>query len=109
MAVARRFYGEVLRLPELLVPSGLAGGVIWFAAGDQELHLYAEPSGVAVNEESTRHPCFQVDDLGAMRALLGGLGFEMIDGVPNLPGRSRFFVRDPFGNALEFVELSSSR
>lgn len=106
---ARRFYGEVLRLPELPVPSGLADGVMWFATGDQEIHLYAEPSGVAANEESTRHPCFEVADVTAVREHLAGQGVDTIDGVPNLPGRPRFFVRDPFGNALEFVELSPSK
>lgn len=107
-ADARRFYGEVLGLRDLQVPASLSDLVLWFAAGDQEVHLYAEPSGVAVNAESTRHPCFEVDDLAAVRDHLARLGIEMVDGVPEIPGRPRFYVRDPFDNALEFVEISSS-
>ncbi len=108
-AEARRFYGQVLGMPELSVPTQLGDGVLWFAAGDQEIHLYAEPSGVAVNEESTRHPCFQADDLKAARGHLTALGVDTIDGVPDIPDRPRFFVRDPFGNALEFVQLATDR
>ena len=105
---ARRFYTDVLGLGELPVPEILAADVIWFAAGDQEVHLYAEPSGVSVNRESTRHPCFRVADLSAVRERLAGLGVETIDGLPEVPGRPRFFVRDPFGNALEFLELTQA-
>lgn len=103
---ARRFYTDVLGLRELPAPEILAAAVIWFAAGDQEVHLYADPSGVAVNDESTRHPCFEVADLATAREHLDAQGVETIDGVPDIPGRPRFFIRDPFGNALEFLELA---
>ena len=105
---ARRFYTDVLGLGELRAPEILAADVVWFAVGDQEVHLYAEPSSVAVNEESTRHPCFRVADLSAVRERLAGLGVETIDGLPEVPGRPRFFVRDPVGNALEFLELTQA-
>jgi catechol 2,3-dioxygenase-like lactoylglutathione lyase family enzyme len=102
---ARRFYGSTLGLAELPVPEELAGSVLWFAIADQELHLFAEPSGVAANSESRRHLCLEVDDLARCRSELGSAGLETIAGEPAIPGRPRFFVIDPFGNAIEFVEL----
>jgi catechol 2,3-dioxygenase-like lactoylglutathione lyase family enzyme len=104
VTIARQFYGTVLGLEERPVPPSLPG-VLWFAAGDQELHLFAEPSGVAANGESRRHPCFEVNDLAALRVLLDEAGIAVMQDGPGIPGRRRFFVRDPFGNAIEFVEF----
>src|SRR5215213_1573109 len=59
--VARRFFGAILGLAEVSVPPALRGIVLWFKAGDQELHIFSEPSGVAANDQSRRHPCLQVD------------------------------------------------
>jgi catechol 2,3-dioxygenase-like lactoylglutathione lyase family enzyme len=104
-AAARGYYSETLRLRGLPVPDELAADVLWFAVGDQELHLFAErdaPSDV----ESRRHACFQVSDLVAFRKRLTADGMETFDGVPALPGRPRFFARDPFGNVLEFMASS---
>jgi catechol 2,3-dioxygenase-like lactoylglutathione lyase family enzyme len=103
--IARQFYGEVLALAEIAVPPTLRGVVLWFNAGDQELHVFSEPSGVAANDQSRRHPCFQVDDVAAFRAQLGASGVETIDSDGDIPGRPRFFALDPFGNAIEFVEF----
>ncbi len=102
---ARRFYGEILGLEERRVPPVFPGVTIWFAAGDQELHVFAEPSGVAVNAESRRHPCFQVDDVVRMRAHLAAAGVATRDHDGEIPGRPRFFAIDPFGNVIEFVEF----
>jgi catechol 2,3-dioxygenase-like lactoylglutathione lyase family enzyme len=102
---ARRFYGEALGLTELTPPTEFGTNVIWFSAGGQELHLFVEPSGVAANSESHRHPCFQVDDLVALRQHLEVMKIETITAEPPLPGRPRFFVMDPFGNAIELLEL----
>ncbi|HXG40542.1 MAG TPA: VOC family protein [Candidatus Limnocylindrales bacterium] len=100
---ARRFYGEILGLEERPVPPTLPGVVVWFAAGDQELHLFSEPSGVEVNDRSRRHPCFQVDDVARLRAHLDATGVPTRDHDGEIPGRPRFFARDPFGNTIEFV------
>lgn len=102
---AHRFYSTALGLEELEVPDVLAGSVLWFAIGDQELHLFAEPSGVAMNDQTRPHPCFETGDLAAFRVHLEGAGVETIEGNPVIEGRPRFFVLDPFGNALEFIQL----
>ena len=107
VAAARRFYGETLGLTELEPPAALAGSVLWFAAGDAEIHLFVEPSGVAVNAQSRRHPCLRLDDLAPFRRRLAAEGVETIDSDADIPGRERFFAFDPFGNALEFLEISA--
>ncbi len=105
VAVARRFFTDVLGLEEMPVPDTLPGTVVWWKAGDLELHLFGEPSGVAVNDQSRRHPCFQVDDAAAFRAHLDANGVVTRDHDGDIPGRPRFFARDPFGNQIEFVEF----
>jgi catechol 2,3-dioxygenase-like lactoylglutathione lyase family enzyme len=105
IAEARHFYVEQLGLEQAPVPGVLGKGVLWFAAGNTEIHLFPEPAGVAANSESRRHPCFAVDDLEVLRSSLTELGVETISGAPELPGRPRFFVMDPFGNVLEFLEI----
>lgn len=102
---ARRFYGDALGLAELAAPAEFGSSVIWFSAGEQELHLFVEMPGVAGNSKSHRHPCLQVDDLAAFRKHVETRGVETITAEPALPGRPRFFVMDPFGNAIELLEL----
>ena len=101
---ARHYFGEVLGLDERPAPPTLPG-VLWYAVGDQELHLITEPAGVAVNAKSRRHPCFQVDDVDRFRSHLAARGISTIDAEGDIPGRLRFFALDPFGNAIEFVEI----
>lgn len=103
---ARSFYGGTLALIERPVPASLSADVLWFAVGDQELHLFAEPS-VGSEVQSRRHAGLQVTDVLAVRARLTDDGVETFDGLPTLPGRPRFFAADPFGNVLEFLEVAT--
>jgi len=105
VASARHFYTDVMGLTEMAAPPTLPGTVLWWAAGELELHLFSEPSGVAVNDQSRRHPCFQVDDATAFRVQLDANGVTTVDNDGEIPGRPRFFARDPFGNQIEFVEF----
>lgn len=107
MAEARRFYGDILGLEELRRPPVLPQPGLWYAVGDQELHLFEDPSGTAVNSESRRHPCFQVDDVDALRARLMAAGVPTRDHDGEIPGRPRFFATDPFDNTLEFVTFEA--
>lgn len=108
LEAARRFYGETLALDELPRPPALPGVGLWYAVGDQELHLFSEPSGVAANPESLRHPCFQFDDVAGLRAHLVEAGVTTRDHDGEIPGRDRFFAVDPFGNTLEFVQFQAT-
>jgi catechol 2,3-dioxygenase-like lactoylglutathione lyase family enzyme len=107
LETARQFYGEILGLEEIARPPALPGIGIWYGAGDQELHLFAEPTGVVVNPESRRHPCFEVDDVPGLRAHLVSAGVMTRDHDGEIPGRPRFFAVDPFANTLEFVHFDA--
>lgn len=102
-ADARRFYGQLLGLPELPKPPALlARGGVWFAAGAQQIHVgVAQPFDPAVKA----HPALRVapgglDEL-ARRLADAGCPIRWDDDVP---GVSRFFTDDPWGNRVELVE-----
>jgi catechol 2,3-dioxygenase-like lactoylglutathione lyase family enzyme len=109
LAKARAFYQELLGLEPLERPantdSGRAGA--WYQCGAQQLHLTTEKDASAVNQASRRHPAFRVANLDTLRNRLEAAGIEIIAGN-RFPGQERFFVRDPWGNRLEFVERSAT-
>jgi catechol 2,3-dioxygenase-like lactoylglutathione lyase family enzyme len=105
LATAREFYGATLGLEEIARPTVFPGAGIWYTVGDGELHLFSEPSGVAANPESKRHPCFEVEDVDGLRTHLAATGVTTRDHDGEIPGRPRFFAVDPFGNTLEFVHF----
>lgn len=99
---ARRFYGELLGLPEIPKPAALAArGGVWFQVGDQQLHVGVEepfaPAGKA-------HPALRVTPAG-LDVLAGRLAAA---GAPltwdeALPGARRCYTADPWGNRLELL------
>jgi catechol 2,3-dioxygenase-like lactoylglutathione lyase family enzyme len=103
-AAARAFYGDVLGLPEIPSPANLATlDLIWYQlAADTELHIMVEePMG---QDHSGRHFCLAVDDLMEARARLEAAGISAVSDLP-IPGRPRFFIRDPFGNLIEITSI----
>jgi catechol 2,3-dioxygenase-like lactoylglutathione lyase family enzyme len=109
LARARKFYEDLLGLTPLERPANTDSGQpgAWYQCGVQQLHLTTEKDASAVNKKSRRHPAFRVADLEALRARLQQAGVEIIAGN-RFPGQERFFVRDPWGNRLEFVERIAS-
>ena len=98
----RAFYSGLLGLEEMSVPETLRDlDLIWFRLGATELHTFIEPPA---DSGSDRHLCIEVDDLAALRARLEAAGHATSDATP-IPGRPRFFCRDPFGNLIEFTTL----
>ncbi|WEK51877.1 MAG: VOC family protein [Candidatus Kaistia colombiensis] len=98
---ARRFYGDLLGLPELAKPANLARrGGAWFLAGARQLHLGVEAD---FRPAKKAHPAFLVRDLAELRRHLIANGHTPQDDEP-LAGYQRFYVSDPFGNRLEFLE-----
>jgi catechol 2,3-dioxygenase-like lactoylglutathione lyase family enzyme len=100
---ARRFYGELLGLPELEKPAGLrGGGGVWFRAGAQELHV-----GVAADFAPARkaHPGLRVGSDAELEQLAGALtaAGAAIEWDDRIPGRRRFFAGDPWGNRIELL------
>lgn len=102
-AVTRAFFGDLLGLEEIPTPKSIqAVEVIWFKAGDgAELHLFSEEP---LDDPSIRHFCLVVDDLAAMRRKLAAAGYAPYEVEP-IPGRPRFFCRDPFDNIIEFTTI----
>jgi catechol 2,3-dioxygenase-like lactoylglutathione lyase family enzyme len=105
---ARAFYEELLGLEPLERPANTDSGRpgAWYQCGLQQLHLTTEKGASTVNQASRRHPAFRVANLDAMRRRLESAGVEIIAGN-RFPGQERFFVRDPWGNRLEFVERTA--
>ena len=101
-AAVRRFYGDVLGLPEQAIPSTLSGhGLLWFSAGaGLEMHFFPG----STDGESQRHFCLDIDDLDETRRRLQEAGLEPYDATP-IPHRPRFFCRDPAGNLVEFTSI----
>jgi catechol 2,3-dioxygenase-like lactoylglutathione lyase family enzyme len=101
-AEARRFYRDLLGLPEIAKPEPMqASGGVWFEAGLQELHIgIADPFTPA----RKAHPGLRVapPKLDVLAARLEDAGAP-VTWDHRYPGVRRFYTADPFGNRLEFL------
>ena len=102
---ARRFYGTVLGLAEIEKPALLATrGGVWFAVGDRQLHVGVEAEFVPARKA---HPALRVADRAALELLADRLGEASVEvtwaDAAELPGASRFYANDPWGNRLELI------
>jgi predicted enzyme related to lactoylglutathione lyase len=103
MRAARVFYGNLVGLLEIDVPETLTGrGLIWYQLGITELHIFIEDFAEGGGQE--HHYCIAVDDVDELRVRLEAGGHATRDTTP-IPGRLRFFCRDPFGNLVEFTTI----
>jgi catechol 2,3-dioxygenase-like lactoylglutathione lyase family enzyme len=103
--LARRFYGELLGIPEVMKPPNLAKrGGCWFERGNLKLHL-----GVEADFRPARkaHVALLVEDLAALRRKLSAADVGVKNDEP-LQGYHRVYVDDPFGNRLELMEPDAS-
>ena len=91
-AEARRFYGDLLGLPEIEKPPELkARGGVWFQCGDQQLHVGVEENFTPATKA---HPALSVTELPA--------------GVETVRDGPRVYTQDPWGNRIELVVTSSA-
>ena len=98
---ARAFYGRILQLHELEKPEALKSkGGCWFAGDGLELHLGVQADFVPATKA---HPGLRVADLDAARAHLQAAGIAITEDKSGVTVR-RFYVNDPFGNRLEFLQ-----
>ncbi|MCA1053609.1 glyoxalase [Rossellomorea aquimaris] len=103
--LAREFYGEKIGLKEIPKPENLQGrGGCWFEFGSQEIHVGIQKDFVPALKA---HPGLLVEGLEELRHALVEKGVQVKDDAP-IQGRSRFFVSDPFGNRIEFLEYEKS-
>lgn len=107
LETARHFYVDLLGLTRLPRPNDIDGGKpgLWLGFGNgQQIHISAEPKADSYNAPSNRHAAFEVEDIAALRKKLSEEG-ALLEDATNIPGQSRFFARDPWGNRLEFMQL----
>ncbi len=99
--LARQFYGDILGLAEIVKPEALRHrGGVWFECGRQQLHIGVQEAFVPARKA---HPGIEVNRIEALRERLIQHGYTIQDDA-NREGIERFYVHDPFGNRLEFME-----
>jgi catechol 2,3-dioxygenase-like lactoylglutathione lyase family enzyme len=102
---SRRFWVEALGMTEVCKPPHLAArGGCWFESGPLRLHLGVDRD---FHPAKKAHPALIVVGMSALRARLEAAGFATDDDEP-LEGYDRFYVDDPFGNRIEFLEFNRS-
>ncbi|MBY0122509.1 VOC family protein [Bacillus sp. S/N-304-OC-R1] len=99
---ARKFFGKILGLEEIPKPENLQKrGGCWFKCGNQEIHIGVQADFTPAKKA---HPGLVVENLEELRNLLENEGYKIKE-EPPIDGRNRFFVDDPFGNRIEFLEF----
>jgi len=98
---ARRFYQDMLGIPEKTKPPQLASrGGCWFEAAEIKVHLGVERDFTPAHKA---HPAFIVDDLAVLVSRLRQAGYRLAEDTP-IDGYDRIFVDDPFGNRIELLQ-----
>lgn len=98
---ARKFFVGILGFIEVEKPPLLKSqGGVWFQSGGIQLHIGADEAFVPAEKA---HPAFRMKDLEGLKKHLDK------ESVPyqedsRLPGAKRIYVKDPFGNRMEFLE-----
>ena len=98
---AREFYGALIGLTEIPKPPVLAArGGVWFQVGEEQLHIGVEQEFQPARKA---HPAFATADLDELATNLQNAGHEIIWDEA-LPDMRRFYVNDPWGNRIEFLQ-----
>ena len=97
------WYRSCLGLSEMTKPQGTRPAGAWFRAGDQEVHVSVDEH----NPHKTAHFGMVVTDYTAAIERLRGAGCH-IEQAGEIPGRHRFYTRDPAGNRIEIVAFDSA-
>lgn len=99
---ARAFYGGLLGLSEIEKSEVLKPrGGVWFSTGVGQLHVGIEDQFAPARKA---HPAFVVSNLGELRRTMEAADVPISEADP-IPGVTRFYAQDPFGNRLELMEV----
>lgn len=104
-AQIRRFYNQLIGLTEFH-SSGPAGTPLRFVAGHQRIDLV--PTENWQPNPIPSHLAFEVQGLPTLRNRLLSADVPLEESRP-LVGYLRFYVKDPAGNQLEFLEPDASQ
>ena len=97
----RRFYAAVLGMTEVEKPAALAGrGGLWLESGSVRIRLGVEED---FRPARKAHPAIVVRSLDGLAQALSATGYapSWDDAIPRV---RRFYVSDPVGNRIEFME-----
>lgn len=94
------WYRDVLGLTEITKPEGTRSGGAWFQAGWAELHISIDEH----NPPKAAHFGLVVDASEGIIDRLREAGCH-IEQAMAIPGRDRFYTRDPAGNRVEIARL----
>lgn len=98
----RKFYCEILGLPEIEKPNSLKDrGGFWLKVGNIDIHVGTEDG--FDRTQTKAHIAYQVEDLSYWRNILEQNGIKIIESIP-IPNFKRFEFRDPFGNRIEMIQ-----
>lgn len=98
----RRFYCDLLGLPEIPKPAALESqGGFWLQVGDRQVHVGVEDGFERTTTKA--HLAYEVSDIAYWRQRMQANGTKIVEAIP-LPGLTRFEIRDPFGNRVEFTQ-----
>ncbi len=92
------WYRSCLGLVEVVKPEDSLYTGTWFRAGDQELHLTIDEH----NPPKNAHFALLVDAVQPVIDCLRAQGCH-IEQAGSIPGRHRFYTRDPAGNRIEII------
>ncbi len=92
------WYRDCLKLEEMGKPKGTLEQGGWFRAGNQQVHVSIDEH----NPPKKAHFGLVVNDFGdiVQRLREGGCHIEQATAIP---GRHRFYTRDPAGNRIEII------
>ncbi|OGX68508.1 MAG: glyoxalase [Paenibacillus sp. RIFOXYA1_FULL_44_5] len=102
-AAARNFFSELLGWAEIPKPENLRKrGGVWFQCGAHQVHIGVQENFVPATKA---HPAFHVQHVDELRSYLLAHSVQVIDDdARHDEGVIRFYLNDPFGNRLEFLE-----
>lgn len=102
-AEARRFFNGLLGWAEIPKPELLQKrGGVWFQCGIHQVHIGVQRDFVPATKA---HPAFHVQHLNELREHLLQNNIQVTDDKARVDeGVRRFYINDPFGNRLEFLE-----
>ncbi len=103
---SRTFFADLLGWVEIPKPENLRKrGGVWFQCGIHQVHIGVQKDFVPATKA---HPAFHVQHIDALRKYLIDKGIHIIDDQARSDEEiTRFYLHDPFGNRLEFLETDS--